>query len=68
MRKWFTSMTPEGHDPEVFPIADVNEQLAKGLDLLAKEFAAAEDGAWGDMMGDGPDDPKVIEFPRPQQN
>ncbi len=45
MLKWFKSMTPKGHDPEVFPIAAVNKQLAKGLDLLAKEFGAAEDGA-----------------------
>jgi hypothetical protein len=57
-------MVPEGHNTEVYPIAAVNEVLAKGIDALVEEFAELAD--WGDEDGgdDGETDDMVINVPR----
>ena len=44
MLAWFRSMVPEGHDPEIFPIEEVNEHLGRGVDSLLDDQAAI----WGD--------------------
>ena len=71
MRSWFQSMVPEGHDPEVFPIAEVNEQFAKGLDALVEEYEGAAFGEDDDLIDDGEGeddgDEKIIRFP-PSRN
>jgi hypothetical protein len=55
-------MVPEGHNTEVYPIAAVNEVLAKGIDALVEEFAELAD--WGDEdEDDGETGDTVINFP-----
>ena len=53
-RAWYESMVSAGHDPEVFPLAAVNEHLAIGLDGLWEEYELADDevGALDDLIAD----------------
>jgi hypothetical protein len=39
MREWLS----EGYDPEAFPIAEVNQQLAKSVDALVDEYLDIEE-------------------------
>jgi hypothetical protein len=61
MKEWFASMTPENHDPEVFPLAAVNEQLAQGVEALAEAMWADDEDDFLDELL--PPDPKFIQFP-----
>lgn len=45
IREWYRSMTPEGHDPAVFPIDAVDAQLAKGIDAIFEAALEAEEAA-----------------------
>jgi hypothetical protein len=61
--EWYKEMVPEGHDPEVYPIAAVNKALAEGIEALVEEFAELAD--WGDEdEDDGETGDTVINFPR----
>jgi hypothetical protein len=61
LMEWWQEMTPDGHDPEVYSIAEVNEDLAKGIESLSQGMTGI-----GDVGPDNlyePGDDKIIKFP-----
>jgi hypothetical protein len=53
---------PGGFAAEVYPIAEVNEALAVGVEALVQQFEGLAD--WDIGGEDEEDDPKVIQFPK----